>query len=38
VGIFLRSHYWLPLSRQGLIRDRMHGLELGTGVTLLLGK
>lgn len=38
VGIFLRSHYWLPLSRQGLIHDRMHGLELGTGVTLLLGK
>ncbi|MCU0401270.1 MAG: hypothetical protein MUE75_09720, partial [Algoriphagus sp.] len=34
----LRSHYWLPLSRQGLIHDRMHGLELGTGVTLLLGK
>lgn len=38
VGVFLRSHYWLPVARQGVIRDRMHGLEISSGVSLLLGK
>lgn len=38
LGLFLRSHYWLPVSRTGLIQDRMHGLELGLGMNIFLGK
>jgi hypothetical protein len=38
MGLFLRSHYWLPVSRPGLIQDRVHGLELGVGVNFYLGK
>ena len=38
VGVFLRSHYWQPISRQGAIRDRIHGLEISSGVSVLLGK
>jgi len=34
----LRSHYWLPISRPGLLQDRMHGLEVGIGVNVFLGK
>lgn len=37
IGVFLRSHYWLPISGQGLINNRMHGLEIGTGFSILLG-
>lgn len=37
-GTFLRSHYWLPLSRTGLLRDRVHGLEIGMGVNFFIGK
>ncbi|EON76881.1 hypothetical protein ADIS_2627 [Lunatimonas lonarensis] len=37
-GFFLRSHYWLPLSRTGLIKDRMHGIEVGAGVNIRLGR
>jgi len=37
VGIFIRSHYWLPISGQGLINNKMHGLEIGTGLSILLG-
>ncbi|WP_209330920.1 hypothetical protein [Lunatimonas salinarum] len=37
-GFFLRSHYWLPLSRTGLIGDRMHGIEVGVGVNVKLSK
>lgn len=38
MGLFLRSHYWLPVSRPGLIQDRVHGLEVGVGVNFYLGK
>lgn len=38
VGMFLRSHYWFPTARPGIIRDRMHGLEVGVGVNVFLGK
>jgi hypothetical protein len=38
LGLFLRSHYWLPISRPGLLQDRMHGLEVGMGVNVFLGK
>ncbi|WP_100629720.1 hypothetical protein [Algoriphagus formosus] len=38
LGLFLRSHYWLPISRPGLLQDRMHGLEVGIGVNVFLGK
>lgn len=38
LGIFLRSHYWFPTARPGIIRDRMHGLEVGLGVNVFLGK
>ena len=38
LGFFLRSHYWLPISRPGLLKDRMHGLEVGIGVNVFLGK
>jgi hypothetical protein len=37
-GFFLRSHYWLPVSRQGIFEDRTHGLEVGLGVNFLIGK
>ncbi|GAB2498944.1 hypothetical protein [Algoriphagus taiwanensis] len=38
MGLFLRSHYWLPVSRPGLIQDRVHGMEVGVGVNFFLGK
>ncbi len=38
VGMSLRSHYWFPTARPGIIRDRMHGLEVGVGINVLLGK
>lgn len=37
-GIFLRSHYWLPLTKTGVLGDKMHGLEVGAGVNLFIGK
>lgn len=37
-GFFLRSHYWLPVSRTGLLKDRMHGIEVGVGVNVKLSK
>lgn len=36
--LFLRSQYWLPVSRTGLFKDRTHGVEVGVGVHFLLGK
>ena len=38
LGLFLRSLYWHPLSKQGLIQDKIHGLELGLGVSVFLGR
>ena len=38
MGLFLRSHYWFPTARPGIIRDRMHGLEVGVGVNVFIGK
>ena len=38
LGLFLRSHYWFPIARPGLVEDRMHGLEVGVGVNILFGK
>ncbi len=38
LGLFLRSHYWHPISKQGLVREKTHGLELGVGVSVFLGR
>jgi len=37
-AVFLRSHYWMPLTKTGLLDDRMHGLEVGAGANFLIGK
>nr|MBI1232182.1 hypothetical protein [Cytophagales bacterium] len=37
-GMFLRSHYWLPISGTGLVGDRMHALEIGVGLNYFLTK
>lgn len=37
-GMFLRSHYWLPISGAGLLEYRMHGMEIGFGVNYFVGK
>ena len=38
MGMFLRSHYWLPISGTGLVGDRMHALEIGVGLNYFLTK
>lgn len=38
MGLFLRSHYWLPISRPGLLEDRMQGIEVGAGLNFFLSK
>jgi hypothetical protein len=38
LGMFLRSHYWLPLSGTGLLNNRVHGMELGVGLNYFLGR
>ncbi|WP_241127786.1 hypothetical protein [Cognataquiflexum nitidum] len=38
MGMFLRSHYWLPLSGTGLLNNRVHGMELGVGLNYFLGR
>jgi hypothetical protein len=38
LGFYLRSQYWFPLSGTGLLNDRMHGLEVGAGINLFIGK
>lgn len=38
LGFYLRSQYWFPLSGKGLLHDRMHGLEVGGGINLFIGK
>lgn len=37
-GLFLRSHYWLPISGTGLLEYKMNGLEVGLGINYFLGK
>ena len=37
-GLFLRSHYWMPISKTGLVGDKLNGLELGGGINLFIGK
>lgn len=37
-GMFLRSHYWLPVSGIGILENRTHGLEVGLGVNYFLGR
>ncbi len=37
-GLFLRSHYWLPISRPGLLEERTQGIEVGVGVNFSFGK
>ncbi len=36
--LFLRSQYWLPVARTGLLEDRTHGVEVGVGVNFMLRK
>ncbi|SEJ10446.1 hypothetical protein SAMN05192553_102397 [Cyclobacterium xiamenense] len=36
--LFLRSQYWLPVARTGLLEDRTHGVEAGVGVNFMLRK
>jgi hypothetical protein len=38
LGMFFRSHYWLPLSGTGLLNNRVHGMELGVGLNYFLGR
>lgn len=38
MGMFLRSHYWLPISGTGLVSDKMHALEIGVGLNYFLTK
>jgi hypothetical protein len=38
LGMFLRSHYWLPISGTGLLNNRVHGMELGVGLNYFLGR
>jgi len=38
LGLFLKSSYWFPVSRPGLLQVRMHGLEVGVGMNIFLGK
>jgi hypothetical protein len=37
-GLFLRSHYWLPISGTGLLEYKMNGLEVGIGINYFLGR
>jgi hypothetical protein len=37
-GMFLRSHYWLPISDVGVLKNRTHGLEVGLGINYFLGR
>jgi hypothetical protein len=37
-GMFLRSHYWLPVSGIGLFENKVHGLEVGVGIHWVIGK
>lgn len=37
-GLFLRSHYWLPISRHGLLEERVHGIEVNVGTSFSFGK
>jgi hypothetical protein len=37
-GMFLRSHYWLPVSGAGILENRTHGLEVGLGINYFLGR
>jgi hypothetical protein len=37
-GLFLRSHYWLPISGTGLLEYKMNGLEVGLGMNYFLGR
>ncbi|MGY6521398.1 MAG: hypothetical protein ACXIUD_06695 [Mongoliitalea sp.] len=38
MGMYLRSHYWLPTSGTGLLQNRVHGMEIGIGLNYFFGK
>ncbi|GHB34939.1 hypothetical protein [Mongoliitalea lutea] len=38
MGMYLRSHYWLPTSGTGLLQNRVHGMEIGVGLNYFFGK